>query len=451
MKIRPHTTALHAKHRELRQARAPSDLNLTQPQREPGISNRISERQRHLSGRIVPFVNIQDHLPGRPLWIDMARIDCSTGSARHCCNLMQPIGRKARKRKPDPVTTVPSMSKRAPHPKKPQTDASAQSGQPAPSSEHPYSRVESGEYVPSDANADDWAAAKPVAVELLGADRARHPHHDKRTCVARRSALCLYLTWLAGDNPDLLDDPLDPDQIRRYLATDGMQRRSSHRSRTAIKSILNSIRGDEQPTPALPRDTTEPTSDVLFDRALAETAHFRNPVTRANTRALLLLTRGAGLDGADLRYVRGSDIQTIPGAGTWVHVKDPRYPRSVPILARYASLIEDLAAGRGDRPMLSYNGAIPIDSSTPGQLAGMITRALIRAGHPGRINVSGLRKAWIAEHISANAPLLTLMNAAGVNSLRAFEDLLTDHAPLPPTNPAHIAYELGGIHRKGAG
>jgi hypothetical protein len=78
----------------------------------------------------------------------------------------------------------------------------------------------------------------------------------------------------------------------------------------------------------------------------------------------------------------------------------------------------------------------------------MITRALNRAGYTHRIQVSGLRKAWVAEHISSNAPLLTLMQAAGVNSLRAFEDLLTDHAPLPPTDPAHIAYELGAIETK---
>jgi len=340
------------------------------------------------------------------------------------------------------------MSKRHTRSPEKQVLALSQNGQSSATPTHPYDQVDSGTYAPQGADPDAWSVAKPIASELLKADRARNPDHDRRTASARRSALCIYLAWLAEDNVDLLNEPLDPDQIRRYLATDGMQRRSSHRSRTAVKSILNSIRGDQPKLAVLPRESIEPTSDIAFELALAETAHFRNPITRANTRALLLLSRGAGLDGTDLRFVTGTDIAVVPGAGTWVTINHPKCGRTVPILARCAAQLEDLAAGRGDRPMLAQDGNVPIDSSTPGQLAGMITRALHRAGYTHRIQVSGLRKAWVAEHISSNAPLLTLMQAAGVNSLRAFEDLLTDHAPLPPTNPAHIAYELGAIDTK---
>ena len=59
----------------------------------------------------------------------------------------------------------------------------------------------------------------------------------------------------------------------------------------------------------------EPTDDVTFEYALGECAHFRNPITRANTRALLLLCRGAELDGIDLRWICGTDITRIAGAG----------------------------------------------------------------------------------------------------------------------------------------
>jgi hypothetical protein len=36
------------------------------------------------------------------------------------------------------------------------------------------------------------------------------------------------------------------------------------------------------------------------------------------------------------------------------------------------------------------------------------------------------------------------LKAAGVKSLRSFDDLLAEHAPLPSTNDQHISYELGG-------
>jgi hypothetical protein len=50
----------------------------------------------------------------------------------------------------------------------------------------------------------------------------------------------------------------------------------------------------------------------------------------------------------------------------------------------------------------------------------------------------------MAEQVASNVPLLTLLKAAGLKSLRSFDDLLAEHAPLPGTNEQHIAYELGG-------
>lgn len=312
---------------------------------------------------------------------------------------------------------------------------------------HPYAGVADGSYIPEGADLKVWRLAMPVVQELLLADFRNRPTLDKRNHLFRRSALSRYLLWLAENEPDLLSSaPLDTDEIRRYLATDTMMRRSSHRSRVALRSILMSFRFDpKKKLPTEPSGSLPPTPDDLFELALNETTHFRSPVTRANARALLLLCRAAGLDGADLRFVRGTDIVKIPGAGTWVVVTNPSAPRRVPVLTRYAGLLEDLGAARGERPMLTADGEIPIDPSNPGQIAGLITRSLKRAGHSGRIQAIGLRKAWIAEHIGANAPLLTLLQAAGLKSLRAFDDLLNEHAPLPSTNSAHIAYELGGL------
>jgi hypothetical protein len=58
-----------------------------------------------------------------------------------------------------------------------------------------------------------------------------------------------------------------------------------------------------------------------------------------------------------------------------------------------------------------------------------------------------LRKAWLVEHVAANVPIPTFLEAAGLKSLRTLESLLP-YAPRPPSSKAHRAYELGGIEPK---
>lgn len=301
-------------------------------------------------------------------------------------------------------------------------------------------------YQPQGCDPKYWKIAKPVLLKIFEQDLERRPDQDERTMASRKSALGLYLTWLAEHEPELLDhDPLDSDEIRHYLATDGIARRSSHRSRVAIKSILMSFGNDKPKRITEASGSIAPTSDAVVEAALVQATLFRNPVTRANARALLLLARGAGLDGADLRWVRGVDIAQRAGAGTWVTVSNPKNTREVPVLARFADPLEDLALGRGQSPMLGRDAIIPIDPSTPGHITSTISRAFTNSDNKTRVQVEGLRKAWIAEHVAANAPLLPLMQAAGIKSLRSIDDLVSEHAPLVSPNPVHIAYELGGV------
>ena len=313
---------------------------------------------------------------------------------------------------------------------------------------HPYQKLIDGQFTPTGVKPAHWKTALPVAAAILTADFKKSPTRTNTDAANRRSALGQYLGWLAAEDPELLtSDPLDEDEIRRYLATETRMRRSSHRSRAALKSILTSFR--HKPQPVMVRrgedPIIEPTDDVTFEYALGECAHFRNPVTRANTRALLLLCRGAGLDGVDLRWVCGSDITRIPSAGLWVDVRNPANPRRVPILERFARELEDLALARGTQPIISAAGSCPTNSSTPGEVASVIRRHINRNGHKHHLNVQALRKAWMAEQLAANAPLLTLLAATGLESLRTFDSLVKEHAPIPSTNPSHIAYELGGL------
>ena len=313
---------------------------------------------------------------------------------------------------------------------------------------HPYRTFIDGLYTPEKVNAKLWKLAQPVAAEILTADYTRRPDRTHTDAASRRSALSHYLCWLADQNPQLLaTDALDEDAIRRSLATESRMRRSSHRSRVALRSVLMAFRGTPSPRPARRGEDPiiEPTDDVTFEYALQECATFHNPVTRANTRALLLLARGAGLDGTDLRWVCGNDITRIPSAGLWVNVRNPSNPRKIPVLERFAKDLEDLALGRGTQPMISAGGTSPTNSSTPGEVASVVKRHINRNGNKHHLNVQALRKAWMAEQLAANAPLLTLLAATGLDSLRTFDSLVKQHAPIPSTDPSHIAYELGGL------
>jgi hypothetical protein len=108
---------------------------------------------------------------------------------------------------------------------------------------HPYLKVISGDFAPSRGSEAAWKLAKPIAEQLLLTDYAkRDSNEDQQSALSRISALCLYLVWIAENVPEhLLNNPMDHDEIRRYLATDGMTRRASHRSRVALGSTLRSV------------------------------------------------------------------------------------------------------------------------------------------------------------------------------------------------------------------
>src|SRR5690606_33843055 len=142
----------------------------------------------------------------------------------------------------------------------------------------------------------DWAAARAFSIELLAGDVAQ-PHFQEASAVTRRSALCAYLTWLAGDDPALLNvaDALSDSEVNRYLASDAAQRRRSHRSRVAARSVLRSFRAlhpnlfFELPQLSGRDPVLAPVEDWQFDVALSLCDAFRHPATRARARAVLLL------------------------------------------------------------------------------------------------------------------------------------------------------------------
>jgi len=313
---------------------------------------------------------------------------------------------------------------------------------------HFYRAVGDRSYHPQKApNEAVWELAFPLFAQIIAADPRAHTD-ERRQLNTRRSALARHLYWLAGDSVDRLDPDyaLDETTIERSaLLSEG---HTTLRSQQAFRSELRSFRGgfpDLFPdrSSAAPSATVEPISDSDFEIVLGATNSFRSLETRNYVRALLLLGRGAGVGGADSRFLTGRHIYRRPHCGLWVQIDRPKARREVPVLARFQDEIESLAHTAGDL-LLTGVGAPPAAMHRPNELTDMLVRRL-RAQHPAlRVSTVRLRKAWQMEVLAGWTDLQVFLAAAGLKSMHGLEDVLRRY-PVPAFDPVRDARLLGGI------
>ena len=146
---------------------------------------------------------------------------------------------------------------------------------------------------------------------------------------------------------------------------------------------------------------------------------------------LVCLGAGAGLAGADLRAVRGSDIACRSG-GVLVQVRGRR-PRVVPVLARYHQPL--LASAKFAGTGLVTGGTDPARKN--------ITTPLIRSLSGGtglpRLETGRLRSTWLAD-CAELLGLATFMHAAGITCSQRLGDII---AALEPGDEAEAVALLG--------
>ena len=327
--------------------------------------------------------------------------------------------------------------------------------------DHKYAQLVTKPYRPQSADDDDhWARALPLIAMILVADLFSHFHNPKRAHAVRDS-LAGHAYWLAANDGDLtVADGLGEPEIRRHLANDGMVRRSTDRSRATLAGNIRYPRGAFRhlfPTqPALVTSDDDafipPVEDYVYDAASRVVVAFHEPATRADIRAFLTLSRGAGADPAAMRHVTGDHVHRVPGAGLWVLLPGPDGPDGpwvdVPVLRRFSRQLEDLAEARGSSALLRKR-QVPLESNAAGVLAGQLKRKLVTLGYPAdvQIGAGGLRKAWICEQLASNVPLNTLRTMMRVKSLRTIETLVALHGPAMSDRPSQLAWELGGVAR----
>lgn len=175
-----------------------------------------------------------------------------------------------------------------------------------------------------------------------------------------------------------------------------------------------------------------PYSPAEIDGYLALAAAQPTAARRMRAAGLVCLAAGAGLTGADLRAVRGSDVHRRSG-GVLAEVRGRR-PRAVPVLARYHGIL--LASAEFAGTGLVTGGADPARKNVTTPLTGSLSGG---AGLP-RLETSRLRSTWLA----GCAQLLGLpafMHAAGITCSQRPGDII---AALPPGDEAEAVALLGG-------
>ena len=258
---------------------------------------------------------------------------------------------------------------------------------------------------------------------------------------ARANALLWAASRLAAYAVPLGLDPvpevlLHPSVIERFAASaPGLSGPARRTLRTNLRFIARRV------VPALaPADTPLPREHAKAPYSPAEIAGYlaladAQPTMPRRMRAagLVCLGASAGLAGADLRGVRGSDVICRSG-GVIVEVRGAR-PRAVPVLARYHDTLLASAAFAGTGLVTGGTDPGRKNVTTP------LTRSLSGGGGLPRLEVSRLRMTWLHD-CAELLGLATFMHAAGITCSQRLGDLL---AALDPADEAASVTLLGAV------
>lgn len=224
---------------------------------------------------------------------------------------------------------------------------------------------------------------------------------------------------------------LHPSVIERFILTGVPQLSDAARRtlRTNLRHVADRM-GPPRPAPvALSRQRAKaPYSEAALSAYLALADAQPTVARRMRAQALICLGAGAGVVGADLRGVRGTDVVARSG-GVVVDVNGRR-PRSVPVLARYQDRLVASASFAAEGPMIGgvdpgrHNVTTPLVSS----LAGGADLA--------RLDTARLRATWVAV-MAERLGLKAFLGAAGISCTQRLGDVVATLAT--PTEAVAVA------------
>ena len=258
---------------------------------------------------------------------------------------------------------------------------------------------------------------------------------------ARANALLWAASRLAAYAVPLGLDPvpevlLHPSVIERFaVSAPGLSGPARRTLRTNLRFLARAVVPALAPADAsLPRERAKaPYSPAQIAGYLALAGAQPTAARQMRAAGLVCLGAGAGLTGADLRGVRGTDVICRSG-GVIVEVRGAR-PRMVPVLSRYHDILLASAQFAGSGLVTGGTSAVRKNITTP------LTRSLAGGAGLPRLEASRLRMTWLAD--CGRLPgLATFMHAAGITCSQRLGDLL---ATLEPAGEAEAVVLLGGI------
>jgi integrase len=228
---------------------------------------------------------------------------------------------------------------------------------------------------------------------------------------------------------------LHPSVTERFAASaPGLSGAARRTLRTNLRFLARKVVPGLGPAPAaLPRERAKaPYSAGQIAGYLALADAQPTLARRMRASGLVCLGAGAGLTGADLRGVRGTDI-TCRSGGVLVDVGGRR-PRAVPVLAGYHDPLLASAKFAGDRLITGGRDPGRNNVTTP-----LICSLAGGTGLP-HLEASRLRATWLAD-CAALLGLATFMAAAGITCSQRLGDII---ATLEPGGEAEAVALLGG-------
>lgn len=203
--------------------------------------------------------------------------------------------------------------------------------------------------------------------------------------------------------------------------------------RTNLRAMARAL-GPAAPVPALGRERAKASySEAQIAAYLALADAQPTPERARRASALVCLGAGAGLMGADLKAVAGTDVVARSG-GLVVVVRRGRCPRVVPVLARYHERLRLASRDAG--------GELLIGGTTTSRrnVTTRLTASLAGGADLARLDISRLRATWLCE-VAETIGLRAFMDAAGVVCSQRLGDIV---AHLEPVGEAEAVARLGG-------
>ncbi|GAB2456488.1 hypothetical protein HD599_003247 [Conyzicola lurida] len=162
-----------------------------------------------------------------------------------------------------------------------------------------------------------------------------------------------------------------------------------------------------------------PPSDPSHPYSVDELVALRNwasaqstPFRRTNAAVLLALGAGAGLSALEIGELRVEAIDVQPDGVTVAIEGDRR--RSLPVRRVWEQALVD-------RVRTSPPGSYAFRENRTANYPNLVSSFVVRSSSMRvRPTSQRLRATWIVHHLAAGVPVVTLMRAAGVESLEAF-------------------------------